>query len=106
MCKEAKLVSISRGFGGDNAYYESHFAQEKESIVVAVGWALLCPFLTTVTIDGIKAAEFTDKRYVQPAEALARLGYAVHGTVDFAASQLPISEATPPEAVSVKGKLS
>ena len=80
---DAWLVSISRGFGGDNAYYKER-GSGRPQINVAVNWALLHPFLTEVFVDGKKVAEFTDREYVQPHVALARLGYTVHGTVDFA----------------------
>ncbi len=76
MEKSVKFISKSHGFGGDNYFYEST-GDKPEKITVAVGWALLVPYLTTVTIDDKLAAEFKDKRYVQPDEALQRLGYKV-----------------------------
>lgn len=76
---EAMLKSVSRGFGGDNAFYESPDGE----LVVCVGWALLCPYSTVVIIHGQKIAEYNDPRYVQPPEALRRLGYNVRGGVDF-----------------------
>ncbi len=79
MEKVVRFVSKSRGFGGDNYFYEST-GDNPEKIVVAVGWALLAPHLTTVTINGKLTAKFKDKRYVQPDEALQRLGYQVVDT--------------------------
>lgn len=96
MSKEVRLVSVSRGFGGDNAYYRG---PSGENILVTVNWALLHPFLTTVLVDGVKAAEFIDARCVQPAEALSRLGYTVHGTVDFAACVQPNEAGAESQAV-------
>ena len=84
MNKVATLKSISRGFGSDNAIYES----SGDSIMVCVGWALMNPHSTTVLLNGEKVAKYEDRRYIQPAEALSRLGYEVSGTVDFA-SLLP-----------------
>lgn len=87
---EAWLVKIERAFGGDNAFYDLRGVSGTRHAVVAVGWALLATYVTTVKIDGERVAEYTDKRYVQPPEALARLGYEVHGLVDFAAVQAPV----------------
>ena len=86
--KKARLTKISRGFGGDNAFYETSSTCEGKTviqeIIVAVGWALLASYNTTVLIDGDVVAEFDDSKYVQPHIALARLGYEVQGMVDFA----------------------
>lgn len=85
--QEAWLTGISRGFGGDNAFYEDKSPQHR-AITVCVSWA--APFIdtgaygTTVLIDDEVVAEFNDLEYIQPHVALARLGYVVHGTVDFA----------------------
>lgn len=86
--KDVWLTKISRGFGGDNAYYETYGIQGQK-ITVAVAWALGGPFNTTVLIDSEVKIEFQDSEYIQPYAALARLGYIVHGTVDFARVFMP-----------------
>lgn len=86
--REARLTGISRGFGEDNAFYESSSTCGGKTMIqkisVAVGWALLTSYNTTVNIDGKFAAEFEDPEYIQPHVALGRLGYVVHGMLDFA----------------------
>lgn len=86
--REARLTGIFRGFGGDNAFYESSSPCEDETaiqkITVCVGWALLTAYNTTVLIDDKVVAEFNDLEYIQPHVALAKLGYVARGTVDFA----------------------
>ncbi len=85
---EARLVSISRGFAGDNATYELHDParpERNEIAVVGVGWGLLTPYRTTIVRPNQPDVIFDDPEYVQPHVALARLGYEVHGAVDFAA---------------------
>lgn len=87
--KQAWLVGISRGMGGDNAEYEGRIADgETEKITVSVGVAALSNFSTYVMVDGALVRKFVNgngyDRYVQPAEALSLLGYEVHGLVDFA----------------------
>ena len=86
---DAWLVSIHRGFGGDSAIYETR-PSHGQKISVGVSWACCTPYLTTVLVDGEEIAEFTDPEYIQPHVALARLGYTVHGTVDFAEVIAPI----------------
>jgi hypothetical protein len=76
----ARLESIKRGIGGDIATYK----EGNDTYIVFVGWALLSPFYTDVLKNGSKVATFDDARYVQPPEALSRLGLEVNGTVDFA----------------------
>lgn len=86
--EEAWLTGISRGFGGDNAFYEVR-GTPVQKITIAVGWALGGPYSTIVLIDKEVVAEFNDLEYIQPHVALARLGYVVHGTVDFAEAVSP-----------------
>lgn len=86
--EEAWLTGISRGFGGDNAFYEVR-GTPAQKITIAVGWALGGPYSTTVLIDDEPVAEFNDPEYIQPHVALARLGYVVHGMVDFAQAFSP-----------------
>lgn len=82
MAETARLKSISRGFGGDTAVYESCDGE----ITVSVGWALMAPHVTRVDAHGKLLATFHDREYIQPHIALARLGYEVSGAVDFAAN--------------------
>lgn len=77
---EATLKKIKRGFGSDVAIYICG----EHKLSVSVGWALLAPHITVVYEDNNKIAEFMDDRYVQPLEALVRLGFDVIGAVDFA----------------------
>ena len=77
--KQARLVEVKRGFGGDNAYYQ----HGDHRIGVHVNWALLHPFETVVTRDGTIIARFDDPYYVNPVEALYRLGYEADCDVDF-----------------------
>lgn len=81
--EEVWLTGIFRGVGGDNAFYEVR-GTPPQKIIVCVGWALLTAYNTSVIIDDGLVAEFNDLEYIQPHVALARLGYVVHGTVDFA----------------------
>lgn len=81
--KELWLKSIYRGFGGDNATYNTKTSPQ-DIFTVAVGWGLTIPHTTNVFKNGEKIAEFDGPEYIQPHEALSRLGYIVHGTVDFA----------------------
>lgn len=95
--KEAWLTGIFRGFGGDNAYYESSMTCEGKTMIqkllVCVGWAMPAvwrtAYNTVVLIDDNLVAEFNDLEYIQPHVALAKLGYVVHGTVDFAQEVSP-----------------
>lgn len=94
----ARLKSVVRGFAGDNALYECSFGPRTYTMIVAVGWALMTPHETTVFLqhdngDMEQIITYREARYVQPAEALARLGYEVSGTVDFAAAVEPVKEA-------------
>lgn len=98
MSKQAWLLRISRGFGGDNAYYESR-GEETGEINVAVSWAMGGfamdgHYETSVYFNGKPIGFFNAHngyaRYVQPAEALSILGYEVHGLVDFAQAVDPV----------------
>ena len=80
--KRARLSRVSRGFGGDNAWYDTPDGE----LAVAVSWALLCPFSTEVWVHGQRLIKYDDRRYIQPPEALSRLGYVINGDIDFAAA--------------------
>ena len=81
MAKNAELISIKRGFGSDRATYST----EDGAINVDVFWALLAPYGTRITINGDISKTFLDNRYVQPTEALNRIGYTPDIDVDFTA---------------------
>ena len=81
--KIARLTGVSRGFGGDNAYYTG---PDGEEIVVAVSWALLNQYHTWVShyrADSKAMNHFYDNRYVEPDEALRRSGYEPDVHIDF-----------------------
>jgi len=79
----AHLERYERAFGGDNAYYVIEGGKHHGThVVVAVRWALLKHYETAVTV-GTTLTVFKDARYVQPPEALRRLGFSIDGEVDF-----------------------
>lgn len=79
----AHLERYERGTGGDNAYYVIEGGPYNgQHIVVAVGWALMKRYETCVTYN-TKCVIYRDARYVQPPEALRRLGFSVDGEIDF-----------------------
>lgn len=84
--KGARLIGVKRAFGGDIAVYETSDGIAE----VFVDWALLRKYHTEVRIEGKPNTVFNDEHYVQPAEALSRMGYVVSGTVDFAHTTEPV----------------
>lgn len=84
--KVARLIGVKRAFGGDIATYETSDGIAE----VFVDWALLRQYQTDVRIEGKPNTVFNDEHYVQPAEALSRMGYVVSGTVDFSRTVAPV----------------
>lgn len=83
--KIARLLSISRGVGGDNAIY---LGSNGDHITVCVDNGFMKNgYGTTVLVGASICVEFGKSngydRYVTPAEALSIVGYEVHGDVDF-----------------------